>query len=154
MNRIKLFILTAMLILSLNNFAYAKGFSNNQCFNVAVVDIQRVVASSPQINALKTDRTNKLNDLAKFIENARQEVAKEKDDAKKKALEDKYNKELNLRKDTIDKEYTKKLSEIDKDITAVIKTEAKKSGYDLVLTKTSVLDGGCDITDEIIKRLK
>ena len=59
---------------------------------------------------------------------------------------------MNLRKETIDKAYVKKISDVDKSITALIKTKA--SNYDLILTKSSVLNGGTDITNEIITGLK
>lgn len=150
----KLLTITAMaLALSLNNFAMAKDASNvaTGC-NVAVVDVAKVVESSPTINALKIDRNNKINDLAAFVEKARTDVAKEPDAAKKKALENKYNKELNDRKNAMDSAYAQKLSDVDKEVTALIKTKSSK--YDLVLTKSSVLDGGIDITSEVIKGLK
>ena len=43
---------------------------------------------------------------------------------------------------------------IDKSISATIQTQAKKSGYDLVLAKGIVLYGGNDITAEIQKLVK
>lgn len=122
--------------------------------NVAVVDVAKIVENSPQINAIKIDRKNKLDDLEKFVLNARKDVAAQKTDNAKKDLEDKYNKELNVRKNAIDQEYAKKLIDIDKDITSLIKIKAKKLGYDLTLTKNAVIDGGTDITPEIIKELK
>lgn len=126
----------------------AKGFS------VAVVDIPAVVQKSPQITALRTERQNKLNDLETFVVNARKDVAAQKTDDAKKALEDKYNKELNERKDAIDRDFAKKLTDIDNDITTLIRIKAKKLGYDLTLIKGGVIDGGADITNEIIKELK
>lgn len=135
--------------LSVNNFASAKSATN---FNVGVVDIQKVVANSPQMSALKTEQKNKITELNAFVENAKADVAKQTDVKKKKALEDGYNKELNARKDALDKEAVQKLSEIDKNIKDAIK--AKSADYDLVLLKSSVLEGGVDITNEVIKELK
>lgn len=123
-------------------------------FNVAIVDVMQVVQKSPQINALNVERKNKLDDLGKFVENARKDVASQKSDDAKKTLENKYNKELNERKDAIDTDFSKKLADIDKDITSLIKVKAKKMGYDLVLTKNNVLYGADDITSDIIKELK
>lgn len=137
--------------LSANNFASSKVPAN---FNVAVVDIQKVVASTPQVEALKIEQKNKLSNLAKFVEDARTNLTKEKNEVKRKTLEDKYNKELNIKKNEIDKEYSQKLSDIDKNITEIVKTKATKEGYDLVLAKSVVLIGGTDITAEIIKELK
>ncbi len=141
--------ITFALGLSTNNFASANASKD---FNVAVVDIQKIVENSPQINALKTEQKNKITELITFVENAKASLTKETDTAKKKTLEEGYNKELNLKKQAIDKEYAKKLSDIDKNITDIIKS--KSTNYDLVLTKGSVLNGGKDITSEVIKSLK
>lgn len=135
--------------LSANNFASAKGSAG---FSVAVVDVQKVVENSPQINALKTEQKNKIADLVAFIEKAKADVSKQTDATKKKALEESYNKELNVKKQAIDKEYSKKLLDIDKNINDIIK--AKSVNYDLVLIKSTVINGGDDITDEVIKELK
>jgi len=149
----KFLAITAMTFaLSMNNFAISGAWAKDS--NIAVVDVQKVVESSPEINALKIDGKNKLDDLASFAEKARADVAKETNATNKKTLEDGYNKELNVRKVALDQEYTKKLLDIDKNITSIIKTKAKASGYNLVLVKSSVLDGGTDITADIIKELK
>lgn len=141
--------LTVALGLSATNFASAK---DSVTFNVAVIDIQKIVENSPQISALKTEQKNKLTDLAAFVEKAKADVAKQTDSAKKKALEANYNKELNTRKQAIDNDAAKKLAEFDKSVKDII--SAKSADYDLVLTKNVVLKGGVDITSEIIKSLK
>lgn len=153
------------LSLSIGNFAFAKTASKAApktlskgtiCapagFSVAIVDVQKVVESSPTINSLKTDRKNKVEDIVKFVENAKADVAKETNPTKKKALEDKYNKELNERKNAMDNAYAQSLSDVDKEITALIKS--KTANYNLVLQKNIVLNGGIDVTSEIIKELK
>lgn len=154
MKKYKVLTITAIAFaLSMNNFAISKTMAKNSAgLNVAVVDVQKILESSPEINAIKVDRKNKLNDLQAFVEKAKEDVSKETNVARRTTLEEGYNKELNLKKNTIDKDYVKKISDIDKDITALIKS--KSSGYDLVLTKNSVLNGGTDITNEIIKGLK
>lgn len=136
--------------ISMNNFVISEAWAKDP--NVAVVDVPKIVENSPEINALNVDRKNKLNDLQNFVEKAKAEVTKETNVSRRTTLEEGYNKELNLRKDTIDKEYIQKISDVDKSITKLIKTKA--SSYDLVLTKSSVLNGGTDITADIIKELK
>lgn len=155
----KIFTVAAFaLVLSLNcnvsSFAAAKSTGNNPVMKVAIVDVPRIVSSSKQIEKLRNDQQQKLADLQKFVENARADVQNEKDDSKKKALEDKYNKELNDRKNALDKDNADKLRKIEQDILTVINAKAKAKGYDLVLTKTSILFGGDDITDEIAKSIK
>lgn len=140
-------LLSLAFTLSINNFAFAAGD-----FKIAVIDTQQIVASSPQLNTLKNEQRQKLNDLAAFIHNANADLAKETDTTKKKALEDNYNKELNSRKVAIDKDFTSRMSVIDRDINETIR--AKSSGYDLVLAKGIVLNGGTDITNDVIQALK
>ncbi len=142
--------LSAFIIgMSVNNFAMSDVTNR-----IAVVDVQKVVASSAQVKALKADREAKLKDLASFVQTARTNVNKEKDATKKKALEDKYNKELNAKRNAIQKDYTNKLTNIDKSISATIAQKAKAANYSMVLAKGVVLYGGDDITAEIQKVVK
>lgn len=137
--------------LSMNNFASS---SVSSSYKVAVVDIAAVANSSHQLTQLKSDQKLKLENLSKFVEDARKNLAAEKDPAKQKALEQKYSKELDSKKNTIDSEYSKKFSEIDKNVTGVIKAKATKDKYDLVLYKNAVIVGGTDITEQIVKLVK
>ncbi len=123
-------------------------------FKVAVVDVQKVVTNSSQVKALKEEQKKKGQELAKFIETAKNNITKETDDKKKKALEEKYNKEFQAKREAIAKNYETKLLAIDKNISSVIDENAKANGYNLVLAKGVVLSGGTDITAEISKALK
>ena len=123
-------------------------------FKVAVVDVQKVVTESAQVKALKEEQKKKGQELAKFIETAKNNITKETDEKKKKALEEKYNKEFQSKREAIAKNYETKLLAIDKNISTVIDNNAKANGYNLVLAKGVVLSGGTDITPEISKALK
>ncbi|MBQ4078330.1 OmpH family outer membrane protein [bacterium] len=123
-------------------------------FKVAIVDVQKVVASSSQVKALKEEQKKKTQELTKFIETAKANLDKEKDAKKRASLENKYNKEFQDKRKAIAKNYETKLLEIDKNITNTINANAKENGYDLVLAKGAVLSGGTDITSEITKALK
>ncbi len=133
------------------NYAISDTPSN---FKVAVVDVQKVVASSSQVKALKDEQKKKGQELAKFIETAKANLDKEKDAKKKKSLEEKYNKEFQAKRDAIAKNYETKLLAIDKNISSVIDKNAQANGYNLVLAKGVVLSGGTDITDAISKEVK
>lgn len=137
--------------LTAGNYAVSDVPSN---FKVAVVDVQKVVASSSQVKALKADQAKKGQELAKFIETAKTAIDKEKDAAKKKALEEKYNKEFQSKRKVIAKDYETKLLAIDKNISSIIDAKAKANGYNLVLAKGVVLSGGTDITDQISSSIK
>ncbi len=121
---------------------------------IACVDVQKVVSSSSQVKALKTEQQKKAKELVSFVEKARKEVAAVSDTQKKQALEEKYNKELVTKKEKMDKEYATKLKSIETSITKVIAEQAKAKGYDMVITKGIVLYGGNDITDDVIKAIK
>lgn len=123
-------------------------------FNIAVVDVQKVVSESAQVKSLKEEQKTKNQEIITFVGNARKEVAKETDKTKQKALEDKYNAQLNDMKKSIDNNYKKKLNDIDTNITKVIQKTAKDQGYNIVLAKTIVLYGGTDITKEIANAVK
>ena len=133
------------------NFAMSNVPAN---FKVGVVDVQKLVANSKQVNTLKDEQVKKAEELKNTIKKAQDEIAKETDNAKKQKLIKKYENDISYIKNTNDKNYAKKLAEIDKSITKTIQDESKKAGYDLVLAKGMVLYGGADITNEIAKAVK
>ena len=139
-------------------FASGIAFSNFAMSDVpskiAVVDVQEVVNSSSQVQALKKEQQAKMKEVVSFVEKARKEVAATTDVKKKQALEEKYNKELNTKKMAMDKNYADKLTAIDSTISKQIEAQAKAGGYDIVLAKGVVLYGGSDITDAVKKAVK
>lgn len=149
-----------MKFLAVGLAAFVIGFGvNNYAISdvpsrIAVVDVQKVVNSSPQVAALKKEQQTKAQEVVTFIEKARKDVIAQTDPKKKQALEEKYNKELKDRRAKIEKDYTTKLSAIDSKISSVITTEAKARNYDVVLAKGAVLYGGTDITDAVSKAVK
>ncbi|MBP3924162.1 OmpH family outer membrane protein [bacterium] len=123
-------------------------------FNIAIVDIPKVVSSSPQVAALKKEQEAKAKELVSFVEKARKDIAATTDTKKKQALEEKYNKELAAKKSAMDKTYAQKLADIDTTISKKIENIAKANGYNMVVAKGIVLFGGVDITDKVIGSLK
>lgn len=121
---------------------------------IAVVDVQKVVNKSAQVQALKKEQEAKRKELSNFIKKAGEDINKETDSVKKKALMDKYDKQLKTKQETNLKAYKTKLEAIDKNINTTIIQHAKTMGYDMVLTKGVVLYGGDDITEAILKVVK
>ena len=136
--------------------AIAMGISLNAAMatEVAFVDVQRVVDSSAQVQALKKEQQAKAKDMVTFIEKARKDVAAVTDKDKKQALEQKYNKELAAKKEKMDKEYATKLQSIESYISNIVNNQAKLKGYDMVLSKGVVLYGTTDITEDVIKAVQ
>ena len=128
--------------------------SGNSLSKVAVVDVPAVVAQSTQVKNLKAEQEKKKNEIIQFMNKAKSEVDAQTDVEKKKALAQKYEKELLTKREAIAKDYAKKLATIDKDISTVIEKQAQTLGYDVVFTKHSVLYGGDNITETIIKNVK
>lgn len=147
-----------ILAVGLLTFASGIAFSNFAMSDVpskiAVVDVQEVVNSSSQVQALKKEQQAKMKEVVSFVEKARKEVAATTDVKKKQTLEEKYNKELNTKKTAMDKNYADKLTAIDSTISKQIEAQAKAGGYDIVLAKGVVLYGGSDITDAVKKAVK
>jgi len=149
------FILSTILILGIgfifNNFALAKAKNN---LNIATVDVQEIIKNYDKVNILKDQQKAKLDELKKFVEDAKKKISEEKDPNKKKSLEAKYNKELQDKKKVINTEYQKQLSDINKNVTATINNIGDTGNYDLILVKSNVLYGGKDITNDVLKALK
>lgn len=142
----KRIIALALLLGFTSNFALAT--------EVACVDVQKVVTSSPAVQTLKKEQEKKAKELVTFIEKARKDVAAATDEKKKLALEEKYNKELLSKKEKMDKDYASKLKVIEDSISDSIAAQAKVLGYDMVVAKSLVLYGSNDITEQVIKAQK
>ena len=140
----KLLTILSLSALLMTTAAYAAP----EAQKIAVVDIQKVVAASSQVKALKASQDAKNKELTAFIKNAQADVNKQTDAKKKKSLAESYEKQLNV------KEYTTKLKAADANITAQIGKKATELGYTMVLPKSAVVWGGDDITDTILKVIK
>lgn len=121
---------------------------------IAVIDIQRVVAASSQVKALKAAQEAKNKELTTFIKKAQEDVNKQTDANKKKSLAESYEKQLAQKREANIKDYTAKLKAADTNITTQIGKKATELGYTMVLPKSAVVFGGDDITETILKVIK
>lgn len=121
---------------------------------VAVIDVQKVVNKSAQVQALKKEQEAKSKEIRNFIKKANDEIKAQTDEKKKQDLVKKYEKELSAKREANAKVYKTKLEAIDKTISATINNYAKTNGYDLVIVKGAVLYGGDDITEAVSKVVK
>ena len=143
----KFTILTAFIILTCN-------LAQADVKKVAVVDVQKIVNKSAQVQALKKEQQAKQKEMAQFIKKAGEDIKKQPDEKQRKALAKKYDADLKAKREANAKTYKTKLETADKNITNTIIQQAKAQGYDLVLTKGVVLYGGDDITESILKVVK
>ena len=122
---------------------------------IAVVDVQAVVASSSQVQALKKEQQTKLQELDKWLKTVKADVDKQKTQEGKEKLIKKYDGEFLKKQNDIKSNYAKKLQAIDVNITQAIANEAKAKGYNLVLSKQGqVLYSSDDLTANIQKAVK
>ena len=121
---------------------------------IAVVDIQKVVAASAQVKALKSSQDARNKELTEFIKKAQADVNKQTDEKKKKALAAQYEKQLVTKREAYTKDYATKLKATDASITEQIGKKATEMGYTMVVPKSAVIFGGDDITATILKVIK
>src|SRR5574344_590680 len=143
--------ITAFLFgLCLNNFA----ISSEPQDKLGVVDVVEVVANSPDVKMLKASQEKQIKGLQDIINQARTEIYKETDPTKQAAIQSRYSNEINVKKDSIDNEYTQKLKEINEKIKCAVEKRAKAENYTIIVSKSSVLYGGDDLTQQIISDIK
>ena len=129
-------------------------FAESEPQKIAVVDIQKVVSASAQVKALKASQEAKNKELAAFIKKAQEDVNKQTDVNKKKYLAESYEKQLKTKREANIKDYTTKLKAADANITAQIGKKATELGYTMVIPKSTVIWGGDDITETVLKGIK
>ena len=134
-----------------NNIAFSDIPSN---FKVATVDVAKIISSSQQVKALKEEQLKNKTELETFVKNARAEVDKQTNAVKKKQMTEKYDRELNFKRKNMQSVYNQKLQKIESQINSVIAQRARAEGYSLILSKSSVLFGGTDITDSVSQLVK
>jgi Skp family chaperone for outer membrane proteins len=119
-----------------------------------VVDLQRVVAASKDVVALRTNREAQINELKKMADEANAKIDEIKKDDEKKAATEKYLGEIQAKKNEFDNAYNTALQASDAKIQNIINSVAEKKDLGVVLSKTSVVSGGVDITEAVIDLVK
>ena len=100
------------------------------CCKVAMVNVEQVVANSPAIAELRAERQNEIAEMQK------------------------YGEELAARQQQMQEKYAEQLKQVDDQMTALISDVAAENGFKLVFSKTMVVVGGVDITDQVLQKLK
>ena len=121
---------------------------------IAVVNVNQVVRAYPKLSLVQRENSLKIGELSQWIDAAQKQIDAEKDNTKKAALIKQTQTVAQQKKAAIQQEYAQKTVELDKEITEIITQVAKKNGYKVVFSKTSVVAGGVDITDKILEKFK
>lgn len=119
--------------------------------SIAVVDVNKVVIQSKQVQELKTEQEARVRELNQWLANVKADVESRATNEEKQALVAEYNKQFAQRQNEIKAKYTEKLQAIEKNISELIAKSAEEKGYDIVLSKYITLYGGDDITEEIME---
>lgn len=143
---------SAVIVALLASFALFK--ASNSGDNFGVVDLQRVVAESKDVAALRASRSAQIAELKKMADDANAKIDEIKKDEEKKEATDKYLAEIQTAKKEFDNSYNSELQASDAKIQGVINAVAEKKGLSIVLSKTSVVSGGVDITEAVVDLVK
>ena len=119
--------------------------------SIAVVDVNKVVIQSKQVQELKTEQEARVRELNQWLANVKADVESRATNEEKQALVAEYNKQFAQRQNEIKAKYTEQLQAIEKNISELIAKSAEEKGYDIVLSKYITLYGGDDITEEIME---
>lgn len=126
----------------------------NKASRFAVVDVQRVVMASKDLVALNNERNTQIQSLRKMADEANEQINKEKKEEDKKKLSEKFLSQINAKKADYDKEYAAALQASDQKLNGIINAVAEKEGLKVILNKSSVVNGGVDITAAVIEQVR
>jgi Skp family chaperone for outer membrane proteins len=129
------------------------GFCCKKNAQIAVVDVQRIVAQARPVVDLRQEMQGKMSGLQEWVKASNSEIDKADSQDKKDALTKKYQLELAQKQQDIQQDYAAKLQQLDTEITKLIEETAKSEGFSVALIKASVAAGGVDITDKVIAKL-
>ncbi|WP_019878378.1 OmpH family outer membrane protein [Succinispira mobilis] len=132
--------LTILLILVIGLLVSGCAGRNNA---IGVVDMEKVATSSEKVKSLQTQMQEKIKLAAEELDKDRQALQPEEFNKKKVAKDAELRGLSQKMQDELEQEVQKIMAEI-----------AKEKNLGAVLVKQGVAQGGVDITDEVIKRLK
>ena len=149
----------ATLMLCIIAFGFGAGINNKAMsdtdkYQIAYVDVNKLVLSSKVINQAQTKRDNQTKEMLKWYDSANSEIQKQQSQEEKQALIKKYENELIQKKKSIKDEYTKEIAKADMQMEDAITRKGKELGYTLVFKKDSLIYGADDITAKVLPLIK
>ncbi|MBR1605807.1 MAG: OmpH family outer membrane protein [Alphaproteobacteria bacterium] len=121
---------------------------------IAMVDVAQIVNKSSDIAKVQKNQQQRMQELQEWLTTVQTEITKERNKQKQAELAQKYEEELEQKKSEIQAAYNEEIKIIDEKMTKLITKKAKKKGYKIILTKSSVLAGAKDLTDVILESVK
>ncbi len=138
-------LICAVLTLSQATAAYAK--------ETGVVDLTKVLENYTFAQEVSADLNVKKAELEKFVVEAQEKIKKSASPVEKKNIEEKLSEQFNIKRNAFAKEQAEKWQQVEDKVFEQIKQTASGKKLDMVLNKQSVIVGGEDITEEVIKKL-
>ena len=146
-------VIIAILAAVVSSFITYKATSSNSG-RAAVVDIDRVALSIKSAAALRTAREGQLERLKTMREDAEKLISAETNAENKQKLSDMYEAEINSKKELYDQQYNAALQTLKQTIDQAVNEVAKKKNIKVLFDPQSVVQGGEDITDEVIRYMQ
>lgn len=146
---LKLFICLLFSMLMLTTAYTAKAKSTD----FGVVDLNKVIDNYTQAQEVAAEIKVKEAELQKFLMDAQKKVKEAKTPVEKKNLEERLGEEFNIKRNAFVKEQSEKWEKVENNIFETIEELHKKNKFDLTFNQKSVIIGGTDITEEVIKEL-
>lgn len=143
----KLIVLLAVLLVIVGNSG------KSSAAGTAVVDLDKIRENYSAAQVLSADLKIKESELQKFITTAQKQVQDAKTPLEKKNLEEQLGEQFNIKRNAYAKDQAEKWAKIENDVIVSIKEISTSKKFDLVLNKQIVIDGGCDITDDVLEKL-
>ncbi|OGI00177.1 MAG: hypothetical protein A2Y25_00320 [Candidatus Melainabacteria bacterium GWF2_37_15] len=147
----KKFKLIALTLISLFVFTTFSTAAPSKDFGV--VDLNKVIDNYTEAQKVAADLKVKENELQGFVEDAQKKVKEAKSPVEKKNLEEKFSEEFNIKRNAYVKSQSEKWDTIESNILKGIQEIYTRKKLEMVFNKQSVIVGGTDITDELIKNL-
>ena len=146
-------VLTAVAASIVSAFVTYKAMGTSSA-KIAVIDINRVVLASKEINAFTQEFNNNSKILQKMLADADAKIKAEKNEAKKKKMTEQYSKEISAKRDEYRKIYNTNVRAAEAKLNDIINAVAEKEGLDIVINKSNVMKGGTDITDAVVEQVR
>ncbi|EKE03030.1 MAG: hypothetical protein ACD_20C00287G0013 [uncultured bacterium] len=137
--------LTTLAVVSVIGFSGLASYAE-----VAVVDLDKVISNYSKAQDVSADLKVKEAELQKFLADAQKQLKNATSPVDKKNLETKLTNEFKTKADSFRELQIKEWKEIEDTVFNAIDKVSKGKKADLVLNKASVLQGGVDITDQVI----